>query len=79
MIVLTRLNGVKIGVNPFAILYCEETPDTIILYNTGQKILVKEKISEIQDKFADFISKSIALGIRKEKIDFSKPPDAELI
>ena len=67
MIELTRLNGNRVSVNPFSILYAEETPDTVIHFNTSQKIVVKEKNKEIQDLFAEFISLGIQKGIQKSK------------
>lgn len=64
MVELTRLNGTHITINPFQIEWIEETPDTIILLNSGRKLVVKEKISEIKNKFSDFLSVAITKGIQ---------------
>ena len=65
MIELTRINGTKIAVSPFIIEFMEETPDTIILFNSGRKMVVKEKIAVINDKIADFFAEGIRKGIEK--------------
>ena len=48
MIELTKLNGVKILVNPHLFETVEETPDTVITLTTGKKIIVKESRQEIK-------------------------------
>jgi flagellar protein FlbD len=67
MVELTRLNDTTIAINPFQIEYMEETPDTIIVMSSGRKMVVKEKVVEIEDKFADFLSKSIRKGLQKTR------------
>ena len=42
MIEVTRLNGTKILINPDLIEFVEETPDTVISFTTGRKIIVKK-------------------------------------
>ncbi len=42
MIEVTRLNDTKILINPDLIEFVEETPDTVITFTTGRKIIVKE-------------------------------------
>ena len=49
MVELTKLNGVKILVNPHLIEVVEETPDTVITLTTGKKIIVKESRQEIKN------------------------------
>ena len=61
MIEVTKLNGIKILVNPLLFEVVEETPDTVITLTTGKKIIVKESRQEIKnlvklygkDSFAD--------------------------
>ena len=43
MIELTKLNGNLITVNENFIIFMEETPDTILTFSDGKKIVVKEK------------------------------------
>ncbi|MFZ5439597.1 MAG: flagellar FlbD family protein [Myxococcota bacterium] len=47
MILLTRLDGHSIGVNDALIVFAEATPDTVITMMSGQRLLVKEPLSEL--------------------------------
>ncbi|MCQ2080704.1 MAG: flagellar FlbD family protein [Lachnospiraceae bacterium] len=49
MIELTKLNGQKVLVNPDLMELVEETPDTVVAFTTGRKIIVKEGRQEIQN------------------------------
>ena len=49
MIEITKLNGIKILVNPHLFEIVEETPDTVITLTTGKKIIVKESRQEIKN------------------------------
>ena len=49
MIEVTRLNDTKILINPDLIEFVEETPDTVVTFTTGRKIIVKESRQEIQN------------------------------
>ena len=49
MIEVTKLNGVKILVNPALFETVEETPDTVIALTTGKKIIVKESRQDIKN------------------------------
>ena len=49
MIEVTKLNGIRILVNPHLFEVVEETPDTVITLTTGKKIIVKESRQEIKN------------------------------
>lgn len=49
MVEVTKLNGVKILVNPDLFEVIEETPDTVITLTTGRKIIVKESRQDIKN------------------------------
>ena len=49
MIEVTRLNGTKLMVNAEQIEFVEETPDTVLSFLSGKKIIVKESRQEIQN------------------------------
>ena len=49
MIELTKLNGQKILVNCDLIEHVEETPDTVVSFTTGRKIIVKESRQEVKN------------------------------
>lgn len=57
MIKVNRLNGKEFVVNCDMIMYIEETPDTIITLNTGQKIVVSDKIDDIIQKTIEYKAK----------------------
>ncbi|MBD5392707.1 MAG: flagellar FlbD family protein [Lachnospiraceae bacterium] len=49
MIEVTKLNGTKVLVNPDLIELVEETPDTVIIFTTGRKIIIKESRQEVKN------------------------------
>ena len=49
MIELTKMNGRKVLVNPDLIEIVEETPDTVVLFTTGRKIIIKESRQEVKN------------------------------
>ena len=49
MIEVTKINGVKILVNPHLFEVVEETPDTVISLVTGKKIIVKESRQDVKN------------------------------
>lgn len=49
MIELTKINGQKILVNCDLMELVEETPDTVVSFTTGRKIIVKESRQEIKN------------------------------
>jgi len=54
MITVTRLNNTTIVVNPDLIVFIEETPDTIITLLDGEKLMVREKVSEVIRRVIEF-------------------------
>ena len=49
MIEVTKMGGQKVLINPELIEVIEETPDTVISFSTGRKIIVKESRQEIKN------------------------------
>lgn len=47
MITLTRLNGQAFVVNAEKIRYLEQTPDTLVCCDNGEKLMVKETLQEV--------------------------------
>ena len=54
MIDVTRLNGKVLTINCDLIELIEETPDTVITFTTGTKIVVKEDSDEIKKRILEF-------------------------
>ena len=54
MILLTKLNNAQVAVNSDMIQHVEETPDTVITLGNGDKVVVKERMSEIIEKIVEY-------------------------
>jgi flagellar protein FlbD len=54
MIPLRRLNNQSIMVNADLIESLEATPDTVVTLTSGNKLLVRDSMAEIQAKIIDF-------------------------
>ena len=49
MIEVTKINGIPVLINPDLIEFVEETPDTVVSFKTGKKIIVKESRQDIKN------------------------------
>ena len=49
MLEVTKINGIKVLVNPYLMELVEETTDTVLTLTTGKKIIVKESRQEIKN------------------------------
>ncbi len=54
MILLTLLNDNKIIVNAELIKTIENTPDTVISFVNGEKLIVKENVEEVVEKVVTY-------------------------
>jgi flagellar protein FlbD len=54
MITLTRLNGQAFVLNAEKIRYVEATPDTVVCCDSGEKMMVKESLSEVMRRAIDY-------------------------
>jgi flagellar protein FlbD len=54
MIELTRLNDKKFFLNPHLIETIEETPDTVITLNSGQRYVVRERLDKIVEMTIEY-------------------------
>lgn len=50
MIIVSRLNGERFGVNAEHIERVEETPDTVLTLVEGKKYLIRESLDEVIEK-----------------------------
>lgn len=55
MIKLTKIDGSTIAINENFIENIAESPDTIIMLNSGRSCIVKESIDEIVEKTISFV------------------------
>ncbi|MBZ4671659.1 MAG: flagellar protein FlbD [Clostridiales bacterium] len=54
MIKLTRFDGSEIIVNEDFIEMVEQAPDTVVSFQNGHRIMVKENVNEILDKCREY-------------------------
>jgi flagellar protein FlbD len=54
MIALTRLNGQEFVVNAEKIRYIEQTPDTIVCCDSGERLMVRETLEEVIRRAIDY-------------------------
>ena len=54
MIKVTRLNKENMILNADLIKFVEEKPDTIITFQSGDKMLVRESAQEIMDRVIEY-------------------------
>ncbi len=67
MIKVTKLNKEEVYINPDRIETLEASPDTAIFFHGGKRMVVREPIEEVVERFLRY-KKLInsAVGIRKE-------------
>ena len=58
MIELERLNNTIFFLNPELIYMAEETPDTVITLINGERLLVKQSIKELRQRFIEYKQKT---------------------
>ena len=54
MILLTKINNAQVVLNCDMMQSIEETPDTVITLSCGDKVVVKERMTEIIDRIVEF-------------------------
>ena len=54
MILLTKINNAQFAVNCDMVQFIEETPDTVITFDNGNKVVVKERMTEIIEKIVEY-------------------------
>lgn len=64
MVHLTRLNGSSIVVNIGLIETIESTPDTVITFSNGKKLVVAENVDEVVEKAIKFKSRVLQEKIK---------------
>jgi flagellar protein FlbD len=78
MIQLTRLNNPPLVVNSDLIKFVEQAPDTVITLVTGEKIVVRENVSQILDRIVQF-RRSVLSGIFPSwdnRVALAAPPES---
>lgn len=71
MIKLTKINGKDCFLNHLLIEIMEESPDTCITMNNGNRYLVRESCAEIRDKIQAFQAEVLQRVDELAKIDLA--------
>lgn len=66
MIDVTRMNGTKVLINAELIEMVEETPDTVITFTTGRKLIVKESRQELKSLVKSYKRDILIKGTESE-------------
>jgi flagellar protein FlbD len=61
MIFLTRMDGKVFVVNDDLILYAESTPDTVLVFTTGARLMVREPLAVVVERAAQY-RRNLQLG-----------------
>jgi flagellar protein FlbD len=64
MILVSRINGEEFYINPDAIEFLEETPDTVVSLASGRKVVVAESALDIQRRIIVFRRRYIRMRPR---------------
>lgn len=59
MIPVSRLNGEILYINAELILWVEKTPDTVVSFTDGQKLVVRESQEQIRELVLNFHQEKI--------------------
>jgi flagellar protein FlbD len=51
VILVTRLNGATLLINPQLLLSAEATPDTVLTFQNGEKLIIQEGLASLQEAF----------------------------
>ena len=70
MIELTRLNGIPLVRNSDLIITVESSPDTMLTLINGEKLIVREQISDVVDRVLAYRVLLLA-GVAKRLPDFA--------
>jgi|WetSurMetagenome_2_1015567.scaffolds.fasta_scaffold89006_3 flagellar protein FlbD len=72
MIHVTRLDGTPIVLNCDLVQWVEETPDTVVVLTSGERVLVRETSREVAQRALEY-KRSIAAGPALRAVPPSDP------
>lgn len=62
MIIVSRLNGERFGVNAEHIERAEETPDTVLTLVDGKKYLIRESMEDVIEKIVAYRARILRIS-----------------
>ncbi|MBI4214321.1 MAG: flagellar FlbD family protein [Chloroflexi bacterium] len=65
MIYVTRMDGKALLINPELLEMAEATPDTVLTFTNGKKMVVKEGLDELRDRVIGY-RRAILWLVREE-------------
>ena len=65
MIQVTRLKGEEIFINVDRILFIERTPDTTIILDNGQRVMVQQSPAELVESIVAFRKRIMDLNVQE--------------
>lgn len=65
MILLTRLNGTDLWLNPLLIESIEETPDTVVTMTNAHKYVVRQSATDIAKETANYYRNIGLVGVHR--------------
>ena len=75
MIIVSRLNGERFGINAEHIERIEETPDTVLTLVDGRKYIVREALEEVIDRVVAYRARVLRVSyIPAEATDSADVP-----
>ena len=75
MIIVSRLNGERFGINAEHIERIEETPDTVLTLVDGRKYIVRESLEEVIDRVVAYRARVLRVSyIPAEATDSAEMP-----
>jgi flagellar protein FlbD len=75
MIIVSRLNGERFGINAEHIERIEETPDTVLTLVEGRKYIVRESLEDVIEKVVAYRARVLRVSyIPAEPTDGDEPP-----
>lgn len=76
MIIVTRRNGTRFGLNPDLIERVDETPDTVVLLVSGSRYVVTESLDEVSHLISEGRAEVLALAEKMRHSQLGARPEA---
>jgi uncharacterized protein YlzI (FlbEa/FlbD family) len=79
MIIVSRLNGERFGVNAEQIERIEETPDTVLTLVEGRKYIVRESLEEVIERVVAYRARVLRVSYIPAEADDGDDPPLRLV
>lgn len=79
MIIVSRLNGERFGINAEHIERIEETPDTVLTLVEGRKYIVRESLEEVIERVVAYRARVLRVSYIPAEADDGDDPPLRLV